>query len=131
MEIINYMKVKYISIILIILCLFFLIGKKFFFLKISISNEYFIQQKPFSNNYILKSKQYGNIIEYIYEWNEVDDYIFGSGSYNKDFYFLYDKKNNTLTTFQDLHSFYQELDPLNLEYKMDNCDRIIDFKKLN
>lgn len=116
--------------ITIILLLTFLISYKFCFLRIQISNDYYIQQKPFTSNYIFFSKKYGKIIEHIYEWKETDNFIYGSCYNDKDLYFLYKKKNNEIKIFEDLHSFYNKLDSLNLVYTMDNCTRVMDFKRV-
>ena len=116
--------------IFIITFIFLLITYKFCFLKIKISNDYYIQQKPFTSNYIFYSRKYGKIIENIYEWKDEDSYIYGSCYKDKDLYFLYYKETNEIILFEDLHSFYNKLDTLNLIYKMDNCKRVMDYKQI-
>lgn len=114
---------------LILLLFLSVIGYKFCFLRIRISDAYYILQKPFTNNFILKSKTKGKILEHIYEWKETDNYIYGS-CLTKDTYFLYEKMNNELNIFDDLHSFYICLDKYDLIYTMDNCSRIMDYRKV-
>ena len=124
-------RIKYFIPIFIIILILFLIGKKFWFLRVYINEIYYIQQKPFTNNYILISKKNGHILEHIYEWLDVNEYIYGSGYNDKDFYYLYEKKKNTVIIYEDLHSFYEKLNAINLKYTMDNCTRIIDYKLIN
>ena len=125
------LKKIFIVFVFIIFFILLIITYKFCFLRINISNDYFIQQKPFTSNYIFYSRKHGKIIENIYEWKDEESYIYGSCFKDKDFYFLYHKKNNELILFYDLHSFYNKLDSLNLIYKMDNCKRVLDYKKIH
>lgn len=68
MEIFN-MKIKLSLIIpmLIVIALLCRFGSRYWFLRINLSDGYYVQQKPFTSNYILKSKTKGKIFEWIYE----------------------------------------------------------------
>lgn len=120
-------KIIFPSIILFVILVIFCY--KFGYLRIRISNDFYIQQKPFTSNFILKSETKGTILEYIYEWKETDNYIYGSVLAN-DTYYLYEKESDKLNIYNDLHSFYISLDEHNLIYTMDNCSRIMDFRKI-
>ena len=124
-------KLRYIIPLSIIFLLLAVLSYKFCFLRIKISEDLYIQQKPFTRNYYLKSHDKGKIIEFVYEWKDVDKYVYGSSYQDNTFYYIYEKENNKLQVFEDLHSFYIKLDSLNLVYTMDNCSRILDYKRIN
>ena len=124
------MKKKIIFLIVLICLLCFPVFKKFCYLKVSITNDYYIQQKMFTNNYVLKSKKNGIILEHIYEWRNEKNYIYGSGY---GYYYIYDMNNYELLYFDDkndIESYYKKLEKLELKYRMDNCKRIIDYRKI-
>lgn len=125
------MKKKKILFLIVFICILcFPIFKKFCYLKVSITNVYYIQQKMFTNNYVLKSKKNGIILEHIYEWRNEKNYIYGSGS---GYYFIYDMNNYELLYYDeknDIESYYKKLEKLELKYRMDNCKRIIDYRKI-
>ena len=120
------LKKRYIFLFLLILILLF-ITKNFLFLRVKITDEYYIQQKLFTKNYVLKSKKKGSIVEHIYEWRNEDEYIYGSGY---GYYFIYNKTENELLIYDEENQseeFYTKIKELGYKYRMDNCTRIIDF----
>ena len=106
----------------------FLILKKFCFLRIKISDDFYIQQKPFQNNYILKKSDGTHIVEYVAEWQIERNYVFGA-VYKA--YFIYDIENDSVKIIDDIDDFYDYLRPLELEYTMDNCDYILNYRSFN
>lgn len=121
---------KIVLIILLILLAIpgFFICRKYFFIRHDINDEYYIQQKPFTDNYVLKSKTNGTITEYIYEWTDKSDCIYGSGY---GYYYIYDKNNNELFKYDEndqaqVEEFYKKIKRSGYVYRMDNCTRILD-----
>lgn len=114
-------------IVIALLCRF---GSRYWFLRINLSDGYYVQQKPFTSNYILKSKTKGKIFEWIYEWKEVDSYIYGSRDMleEKESYYLLNKATGELELYDTLDLFDERLDTLKLVYTMDNCMRVMDYK---
>lgn len=113
--------------VIIVASLGFFIGKKYLFLKVSISDEYYIQQKPFTKNYVLKSRNFGTIVENLYEWKEENKHIFGSGY---GYYYIYDKVTNGLLKYDEntqSEEFYQKIKELGYHYRIDSCTRVLDF----
>ena len=109
----------------------FFICRKYFFIRVKINDEYYIQQKPFTKNYVLKSKTSGTIAENIYEWMDKSDFIYGSGY---GYYYIYDKNNSKLFKYDEnnqseTEEFYKKIKESGYVYRMDNCTRIIDITK--
>lgn len=125
------MKKKVFIFLLIFIVILFFLTKNYFFLRVEITDEYYIQQKFFTKNYILKSKKNGIILEHIYEWRDEDEYIYGSGY---GYYYIYNKAENELLIYDEekqSDDFYTKIKELGYKYRMDNCTRIIDFTMSN
>lgn len=122
------LKFIFFAFITFILIYVFLVVKTWCFLKIEISEDFYIQQKPFQNNYILKKSDGTHIVEYVAEWRLERNYVFGA-VYKA--YFVYDIEDDSVKIIDDIDDFYDYLRPLELEYTMDNCDYILNYRSFN
>ena len=104
----------------------FLFLKKFCFLRIKISDDFYIQQKPFVDNYVLKKTDKTTLVEYVTEWRIDKGFLYGCSYYS---YFIYELDSEKMIFFDNLHSFYEYIDNFDLLYTMDNCERIYDYTK--
>lgn len=104
----------------------FLFLKKYCFLRIKISDDFYIQQKPFVDNYVLKKADKTTLVEYVVEWRIDKGFLYGCSYYS---YFIYELDSEKMIFFDDLHSFYEYIDNFDLLYTMDNCERIYDYTK--
>ena len=104
----------------------FLFMKKFCFLRIKISDDFYIQQKPFMDNYVLKKTDKTTLVEYVAEWRIENEYIYGS-TYKG--FFIYNKLTENILIFEDLHDFDKYLKKVKLIYTMDNCIGVFDYTK--
>ena len=74
----------------------FLFLKKFCFLRIKISDDFYIQQKPFADNYVLKKTDKTTLVEYVVEWRIDKGFLYGCSYYS---YFIYELDSKKMIFF--------------------------------
>lgn len=105
----------------------YLLGRKYCFLKIKISDSYQVRQRPFTKNYALINKNNEILLEHVFEWCDTPEIIFGSG---EDYFFILSKKTDMITVYEDTKEYRQfntDLSLFGYQYSLNSCVRVIDY----
>jgi hypothetical protein len=101
---------------------FLLISRRYYFTRIEVSEDFYVQQQPFVSRYDLRMRGGKLLVENVYEWKETDKFLYGSGRGER--YFVYDKEKDEMTFFSSEHDFWTTAKSLGLKYGEGVCDTV-------